>query len=291
MRNIFAVKYEKNQVGPAHLDGEHFIVKEIDEAQSALIEGFDKKIKTVNRQVKLPIFILIIYYAAMFLSVAFVLGIIGALQEVDLATAFARGPMLFIGLPFTLIIWAGIAIYKRTRARKLTESEEVKTLQAEAEKIIADSRLQLGIGEDAIKIDTLHFFYEEKDGKKKLKHGLGAQYFNIEMNVYVDDQNFYLADLARVFAFPLSSLKTLTELKNTVSMDIWNKKVPYNSSEYADYKLKTNSMGAIFLRQHYRLTLEINGEEYTILFPPYELKTLTDLTGLNVSQDIVETID
>ena len=51
-------------------------------------------------------------------------------------------------------------------------------------------------------------------------------------------KNFYLADLARVFAFPLSSLKTLTELKNTVSMDIWNKKVPYNSSEYADYKLK-----------------------------------------------------
>ena len=55
--------------------------------------------------------------------------------------------------------------------------------------------------------------------------------------------------------------------------------------------LKTNSMGAIFLRQHYRLNFRDKRRRISILFPPYELKTLTDLTGLNVSQDIVETID
>ena len=135
MRNIFAVKYEKNQVGPAHLDGEHFIVKEIDEAQSALIEGFDKKIKTVQPSSQTANLHPHHLLCAMFLSVAFVLGIIGALQEVDLAYGLCpRGPMLFIGLPFTLIIWAGIAIYKRTRARKLNRKRRSKNAPSRSRK-------------------------------------------------------------------------------------------------------------------------------------------------------------
>ena len=78
-----------------------------------------EKIKKINDQIKLPIWLLIIYYVMIFVSIAFILGIIGALQEVDLATAFARGPYLFIGLPVRPpLLGVVLRFIKRARTRK-----------------------------------------------------------------------------------------------------------------------------------------------------------------------------
>lgn len=287
MKNIFAIRFQKGQTNTTP-DGAHFIVNQIDEQQNALIDEFDQKIKAINEKVKLPLWLLIIYYVMIFISIAFILGIFGALQEVELSTAFARAPYLFIGLPVALVSWAAITFYKRTKTKKITQSDEVKSLQAEAEKIIIDSRHQLGIPDDATKVDTLHFFYEEKDGRIKIRQGIGAQYFNIEMNAYVDDKNFYLADLSRVFAFNKESLVGIKEVKKLISVDNWNKKEPFNSPTYAEYKIKTNSTGALFIRPYYVLMIK-NGEiENEIFFPAYERDHLVRLTGLVIESEKID---
>ena len=281
MKNIFAVRYQKDGK-LTQPDGAHFIINHIDESQNDLIGEFDGKIKKINDQIKLPIWLLIIYYVMIFVSIAFILGIIGALQEVDLATAFARGPYLFIGLPVALFAWGGIALYKRARTRKITQGDDVKNLQKEAEQIILDSRHQLGIPDEALKVDTLHYFYEEKDGKTRVKQGLGAQYFNLEMNAYVDGKNFYLGDLTRVFAFPLDSLVGLRVVNKTISIDNWNKKEPFNGPLYAEHKIKTNSNGILFIRTHYVLSIKIGEQDYEIFFPGYEGKSLAQLISLPI---------
>ncbi len=278
MINIFAIKYEKD--GTPTPDGARFIHKQIDERQSAMIDEFDVKIKAVNAKVKLPLWLQIVYYAMIFLSIAFVLGVIGGLQEMSLEAAYQSTPWLFISLPITLLTWLGIALYKHIRTKRVTQGDEVKQLQAEAEQIIDDSKRLLGTPLDAPKIDTLHYFYEQKDGKIRLKRGLGSQYFNIEMQMYSDDDNLYLADLTRVFSFKKDSLKHLQEINETITMDIWNKKESAQSSTYAKYHIKSNSTGAIYVRPFYQLTLEVNQQEYSIFFPSYELETLKRMTGL-----------
>jgi len=287
MKNIFAVRYQK-EAEKVHPDGEHFITRRIDEQQSTDIDEFDHKIKALNSKVKLPIWLLVIYYVMMFLSVTFIMAIIGALQEVNLTTSFTRAPWIYIALPFTILGWAAIAIYKRTNTKKVTQGSEVKDLQKEAEQIIQNSREQLGIPDSAHKVDTLHYFYEEKDGKMKMRQGLGAQYFNIEMNAYIDEDNFYLADLTRVFTFSKKDLVSLSKIKKTVSMDVWNKKETFNSSKYIEFRIKTNSTGSLFIRSYYELILKHNDEQFSVLFPAYEGQIIQELTALSIVEDKIE---
>lgn len=280
MKNVFAVKYQKSQTN-ASPDGDVFITRTIDTHQKDLIDCFDNKVKELNDKVKLPIWLLIIYYALIFISIAAILGIVGGIEDVTLQEAFNKAPWLFILLPITFAGWIGIALYKRYKTRSVTKGEELKNLQAEALEIIEQSKAQLGIPSEAIKMDTLHYFYDEKDGKVRTKTYGSAQYFNVEMHAYVDQEHFYLADLSRVFSFSLSNIKKILIVNQAVGMDIWNKKEPINSPTYSEYRLKTNSTGAIFLKP-YLLVIVNDAEhgEYSIMIPGYEKETLEKLTGV-----------
>jgi hypothetical protein len=283
MKNVFAVKHQKTP-GVSLPDGQGFITKKVTEEQLALIDTFDDKVRAINNKTKLPIWLLIIYYIMIFISIASILGIVGGIEDVSLAVAFQRGPLFFILLPISLAIWIALALYKRYMTKKVTNSQELKDLQAEAVHIINDSKAQLGIPLDAIKIDTLHYFYDEKNGNVKPKTYGSAQYFNMEMHAFSDQEAFYLGDLTRLFRFPLSDLKSIIQIDKPIGMDNWNKPESINSPHYSEYKIKANSTGALFFKPYFVLILkDQDNEDFSIIFPAYEKEALEKVTGLKIT--------
>lgn len=283
MKNVFAVKHPKNAEVTLP-DGQGFITKKITDDQLHLIDKFDGKVKAINNKTKLPIWLLVIYYSMIFISIASILGIVGGIEDVSLQVAFQRGPLFFILLPVSLIVWIALALYKRYMTKKVTNSQELKDLQTEAIRIIDESKSQLGIPLDAIKIDTLHYFYDEKKGNIKPKTYGSAQYFNIEMHAFSDQEAFYLGDLTRLFRFPLNRLKSIIQIDKLIGMDNWNKPESINSPHYSEYRIKANSTGALFFKPYFVLILkDQNNEDFSIIFPSYEKEALEEITGLKIT--------
>lgn len=275
MKNIFGVKYEKKQP-QSSTDGACFVVRQIDESQNQNIKAFDDKIKQINSKAKLPLWLTISSHALLFISIVLIISILTVLQEegVSLSAAFTKAPWMFIILPISFLGWVATKIYKRFLSQKVKNSGEVANLKDEAEQIIKQSKSQLAIPSDAHKVDTFHFFYQDKNGRDVIKSVGGANYFNVEMFLYKDQQNFYLADLALAYCFPLASITSLVRIRKTVSFDIWNKKEAITAANYQSYKIKANSFGALFINEYLVLTLKVNQDNYSILFPIYEQEVI-----------------
>lgn len=282
MKNVFAVKYNKKETHTTP-DGVHFVSKKLSDKEKKVIDEFDEKVKKINASAGLPLWMNIVSYVALFISIVLIISLLTILQEKTLEDAFNAGMWMFIVLPLAILIWAFTKIYKKYLTNKIRSSAEVNNLQGEAEKIIRDAKEILGIPETAYRVDTLHYFYEEKGGEIRRKAIGGSQYFNVEMYLYKDEENFYLADLSRVFKIPLKSISGLTPVNKVVSIDLWNKDEAINSQKYSMYKLKTNSTGAIFVRQTLVLSFKIGEEGYEIFFPSYERESLEKVLEIKVS--------
>lgn len=281
MKNVFAVKYNKKELATSP-DGVHFISKTIDEQQKSVIDEFDAKVRKVNSSAALPAWLNTLSYISLFVSIVLIISLLTVLQEKSITQAFNDAIWIFIILPVAFAVWLGIKFYRRHRFNKVKNSDSAKNLQGEAEEIIKDSKYLLGIPEDAYRVDTLHYFYTEKDGVNKLKPIGGSQYFNLEMYLFGDEEHFYLSDLSRLFKFSRNEVQNLIVINKTISIDLWNKEDPISSPKYQVYKIKSNSTGALYVSRYLILTFKNNDEDYEIRFPIYEKEALESVLNIKV---------
>ena len=63
----------------------------------------------------------------------------------------------------------------------------------------------------------------------------------------------------------------------------WNKEDPFNSTKYKPYKIayETNSC-QYFVKNTSHLTVNAEGGEYEIIFPPYETEIIERIIGIIV---------
>ena len=62
----------------------------------------------------------------------------------------------------------------------------------------------------------------------------------------------------------------------------WNKAENFNSPRYKAYKIRANSMGALFVKPYYSALLNTPEGEFEIIFPSYELDAMRSLIELPV---------
>ncbi len=158
------------------------------------------------------------------------------------------------------------------------ESEETKRLVSNIENVCASIDQELGVPQDAAAVDVLSLYYKNKEGKPLPK--IEETRENMEHKIYIDGESLYLVNLKGKFAFPLSSLKAIHEVKAKLALDVWNKKEGPKEGYYSQFPIFLENGDGLYIKTLYLLELSQGAEALGICFPCYELPLIERLTGM-----------
>lgn len=248
----------------------------------ALEQAFEKvsdETDTLEDNTKLPLGLRIVQFITGAAAALIALGILRGLTEVSLSQAYQNAAILFWIGGICLPIWGILKFLAHRKKKAVLAQDGTNQTLSRADGVTRAIFTELGVPDDAVEVDVLMFFYKEKDGQIKFTETplLLSTCFNPAFKLYTDDEHFYLANLEGKYAFPLSSIGQLQEVKKRISVPEWNKDLPYNKGIYKPYKLTVNNMGMIFCKSYHILHLQIDGEDMGIYFPSYELPAFEKL--------------
>ncbi len=132
----------------------------------------------------------------------------------------------------------------------------------------------MGVPDENKLVDVFLSYYKPKKGKET--NALFVTFTNVELQIYRDESNFYVADLESLVAIPLSSFTGIYKVNKRVTFDGWNKEEPTNSPKYKPYNIMRCSVG-LTIKPYYSIHFNIDGDEYEILIPNYELDNFIEV--------------
>ncbi len=201
---------------------------------------------------------------------------------------YAKVPWLFwVGIAFSsLLIFYFLDLF---RSMKRHSSDEYDLLDDRADALERRMYAEMEIPtQSAKKIDVLSFSYKVKGKRLKLYKSkfLKKLCHPESLIAYREKNTLYLCDLTGRCAVPLSSVKSIKKIKKYFNMSTlnWNKEESPNSKKFYKSGLRIGRGDKIYFTKAYVLTADIDGEEWRIYFPCYELKALERLTGITVEE-------
>ncbi|MBQ8382941.1 MAG: hypothetical protein IJX47_07050 [Clostridia bacterium] len=278
------ITYDKDN---DNFNGDCFIVANASELHSAALNAATSNaaqmIEKTEKPFPLPLRIL--EWVSLIAGVSVISGILKALSgddAVTLAQGYQNAPALFWIGGISILLWLGLFLYKKSKIKQLEATGKPDEVNAKLDSVAESIFFELGVPEDAAKVDILSFTYKEKNGEAVPKAGSldTTPYHNFEMRVFVESDTLFLTDVESKYAIPLASLTAIRTVNKRISVPLWNKDIGYNEGIYKSYKLTANNMDDVFLKPYHILEFTHEGELWGIWFPCYELPVMEALTGL-----------
>jgi len=205
--------------------------------------------------------------------------------------AYSRNAVLFY-ISIALILY-GIIIYmiQKQKVKKTLALDEYKQMNEKADVLYKQVLEELGVPEEAIKIDFLMSTIYKKNEQlakegKKAKTIAKPLYYNIILNSYVENGLLCLADNCSVLTLPVKAFKRIVKKEEKILESQWNKDVDIKSEEYKPYKITQNNFGAYRIRYYYSIEFVINDLEYEMKIPHYEINNIQKLLDLPIVDNL-----
>ena len=280
MKNLFTVDVDSNE---EYGEYSSFILRKVDAELSQRQNESFEELDEHQKKASLPFWLSIIKFICMLAFMIILVAMVKSLDEVGL-DVFTRIPWLTAVGAIGGITALVLHIVERQKQKTVAESDDFKEDIAEAEKIIAESREALGIPSDAVNTDV--FLYPCKTKKGKINNANSEfEFMNMELKLFLEDGYLCFADADCVIGIPVCDITEIVSVDGRRSFFGWNKEEAFNKGEYKKYKITQNNFGTNFSKNCYALRLVTDGNEYEIIFPPYELDTFTRMTGKYVSSE------
>lgn len=264
------------------INGRELIVATV--KQAADTEELQEKAEALEQKSQLP---LVWRIAKMITGLgAAILGIaiLRASVEVGLDQAYANAAWLIWLGAACIIAYIILSVWSKKRYKKVADSDEVLLLEAQVEAQEDAAYEELGVPENAPRVDVFGFRYVDKDGKVRVKSAALFDYVNICSRMYVKDGELCIADTESVYAFPLAGLRGIQTVKKQARFMGWHKIQPPTHESYKPYRVVVDQYGVIVCKPYYILEAEIRGQVWGIYFPGYELPVIEALTGLRAER-------
>lgn len=242
MKNVFNVDITNNPDNE-RIDGVQFITQTLDPVLLQQVDRIADQAQEQEDKAELPLVLRVLRGLAAICALICVGGLVKALGKVTFLEGFHNAPGVYIIGGIALIVWAVLAVWSRARARKVSSSPEQAALERDAEQIVQAALTDLGVPEDAKRIDVLYRVYHVKNGKEKSD----LDYINDEKWVYRSPDALCIADVRTVVSIPISSVIGTEVRKKRVRMMQWNKEQAPNSAEYKPYRVTEND-GVYYIR-------------------------------------------
>lgn len=261
-----------------------FAILQASDYLTSSLNVWGDKVNELNKLSNPPIVLRVLHYLLSTIWIIVFASILKARtkSELTLVQMFENAPWIFLIAAISFILSLILAFYLRNKAKKITESEEYRYTLNQFEEISFQIFDELGVPKDAPFVDVLSFKYKLTNGK--INQTSMDIVYNYTFKIYADQEYLYLADLDKKYAIPLSSLKSIIETKNTITLPNWNKDNPPTSKEFNKYGVRSE-MGQTAIKSYCTLEFQINDEIWKMIFPNYEINTFEALTHLSVSKE------
>lgn len=279
MKNLFTINLDAEDEG---FSPEFNALKsrEVGSDTSKRLENNAEKYMGLLKKSYLPMPLLIIKYIFLVLGVC--------ILSVTLTTCAEMGEanktvyiFLAVGIAFLVgfIILYTISKYKEAL---VMNSEEYKNALAMSDSLEKSSKFELGIPDNAYEIDFFAWTYKTENGEIK-KGASDVEYEPCEMYVFAENGYLCMADLHTVYKIaPLDSFKKIEYITRKSSFDFWTKDEDFDSPKYKEYKISSDKYETVYyIKNLCSLQFELNGEEFELIIPPYDIYAIEELTGLH----------
>lgn len=250
------------------LNADKFKTRQADEEKIKEIDNVSNEMGEKEKKATIPAWVTFTSYFAVIIGITIIFRMIHPIE--DFKTAYENaGWLLYLGCALVLYFFAVIIIAK-SKQEKLKEDPNYKQMEEKATSIMNDSREELNIPIEAIKIDTLCCIVKDKKDKEVIvKKGI-IKFVNFENSVFIENDNLCFSDNYFVIAVPLSSIQNIEFVKERIYLPYWNKEEAFNSEKYKPYKLSPYN-GLITVKNYYKVYLSIEGEDYYFNIPNYDI--------------------
>ena len=269
---------KKNETG----NGRELIVATV--SQKMDMEEVQDRAQELERKASLPMPWGIVKWVCGFIALIMAGGIIKGVSKVGFEQAVQNAPILLAVFAVCTVVFIVLKIWSNRRNNAVMESDEVEQFDAQVQETLSHAYGELGVPEDAAKMDAFVFRYKEKNGKISIRSMGFFDFINIEVRAYVKDGALCLADAESVYAIPMESLRSIQTIKKTALFHGWNKEILPNDKSLKPYHVGVNQYETVFCKPYYILEAEIRGEIWGVYFPGYELPVVEGLTGLQAQR-------
>ncbi len=260
---------------------------------AGLTESLERSSQTAMEtleQSKLPLVVRFVQWGCLVVGLGLAVGIGDLLieEELPFLEAYQDVPWLFWGAGICLAIGILLTVWSFRKEKSTLESDETQQVFNNLGNAGDAVFMELGVPSHAKEVDLLSFRYKEKgDGIKVCGQGLLENYTYVTaiFQVFADENFLYLADMDGKYAIPRSGLQTIETVKKAICLDCWNKEEDYNKGKYKPYKLKETKYGEIICKPYHILRVLVNGEEWDIYFPCYELPVFEKILGITAEKN------
>lgn len=257
------------------ISGSEFSVQESTESeQNALLDAMAESDMLADKS-DLPLPFIIIRAICLIAAIILVRGILKA--KVSVAEAFKNAPAMFIIAAVCFCVWLILFIIGRRKAKQMKASDEYEQNEEKMNSIVAGIFRSFGVPADAVDIELLNVKYKRKNGITEIAD---SHCGNFAMRTFIQNGNLYFADTDNKYEIPLNSLQNIREENAAITLYFWKKDIPYNSPEYRQYKIRTDKYNRYHINKYYAVEFVINGEQWELYIPNYDIAEFEKLTGL-----------
>lgn len=273
-----------NDKNNERFDGEEFIVERVPEYQMNALDEKEEELDELGEKAGLPKPLRYLKFLTEMGAILLLIPLTNLFDGYTLREQFENIPGLFIFGLISLVVFPILCLLEKKMKKNVIEDDDtVRTLQ-KADSIVLASYDLLGIDPASPDMDIFMMHYKRKGTELKPKPIGGMfDYMNFEVKAFADEDNLYISDTAMKLALPKAAMTGIRRIDKKLNFCPWNKATAYDKGEYKQYKITANQYGMLFVKSCYALQIELNGEDYELYFPPYELSLMQELTGLDVT--------
>ena len=167
-------------------------------------------------------------------------------------------------------------------AVKISKRLEIKySMENKKEALVSLKKSLISLTVPELTYYKTDVFTSQSRIKKNGKIGFLKPTVNKEYIIFGDKDFISFFDLEAIYTIPLSNVASFLIHKKPISFTGWNKEEAYTSQKYKPYKIGYNTESyQYFVKNCSHLTLDIDGQEYEIIFPPYETPIIEEITGI-----------
>lgn len=226
-------------------------------------------------------------YISFSIACLLLLEIYNAIGDYSWAEIFADKLVCFCGSVILLIFALIIKLVRKNKKRNYENSDEYRNKMNYIYNVIEYAKCEFTIPPSARIIEVLFFKYKVKKNKVKVlewtefyEKGV-ANFDNHQFYCYVEKENLYLTDFYDEWVIPLNCFTDIKKIKKSVYIPCWKKKEPDEKEIYKKYAKETNEPEQLAFKFCYAFCITWKNENFELLIPPYELKEMSALVGID----------
>ncbi len=275
MKNLFGVK--KDGTAPYT----RFEIRSLsEESQSKLDDS--KEVVATSFKKALPTWISILASVITFIGACILEGILDS--DATITESYNHAPYLFYICGACLLAGLGLFAYIGIRKYKLKQDPLLNSQLDVINELTDQAILELKVPDTSVFVDVIFPMVKEND------HGVEKEiwsnsYQNVPLHVFEENGKICFADCYSVFAIPRECFKSITMKKKRKSISNWNKEEGVKSEKYKPYKLRKNDQGGYIIKSLYKVLLEIDGEQFEIFIPNYDIELFRTIVPIEILED------